>query len=166
MHQQSTSNLSLLPPEDTGEEQYAEESEEEDQDVQIQSLMKQIQDILSAQSKKKEKRRCSTSYTPGGSPTTEPRPQTHQRRAFFSTPRNPSALQHQILRKERPVVKIKARDYNLNFNGEEVEKFIRKVERIAQIEGARKEDLAMQMAFWIAGSKISDAIEAMPGYEE
>ncbi|MBW0577412.1 hypothetical protein O181_117127, partial [Austropuccinia psidii MF-1] len=97
---------------------------------------------------------------------TEPRPQTHQRRAFFSTPTNPSPLQHQILRQERPVVKIKAKDYNLNFNGEEVEKFIRKVEKIAQIEGAREEDLAMQMAFWTTDSKNSDAIEAMPGYEE
>ncbi|MBW0523144.1 hypothetical protein O181_062859, partial [Austropuccinia psidii MF-1] len=92
---------------------------------------------------------------------TEPRPQAHQRRAFFSTPTNPSPLQPQILREERPVVKIKAKDYNLDFNGEEVEKYISKVERISQIEGAREEDLAMQMAFWKTDSKIIDAIKAM-----
>ncbi|MBW0563275.1 hypothetical protein O181_102990 [Austropuccinia psidii MF-1] len=57
-------------------------------------------------------------------------------RAFVSTPNNPSPLQQQVLKKERPVVKIKEKDYNLNFNGEEVEKFIKKVERISQIEGA------------------------------
>ncbi|MBW0569837.1 hypothetical protein O181_109552 [Austropuccinia psidii MF-1] len=160
MDQQSTSNLPPLPPEDTGEEKYSEEIEEEEQTVQIQSLMKQMQYILSTQSKKKVKRRGSTSHIPGGSPieptlpratsTTEaePRPQTHQRRSFFSTPTNPSPLQHQILRQERHVVKIKSKDYNLKFNGEEVEKFIRKVERIAQIEGGREEYLAMQMEFW------------------
>ncbi|MBW0478714.1 hypothetical protein O181_018429 [Austropuccinia psidii MF-1] len=69
MDQQYTSNIPPLPPEYTGEEQYAEESEEEDQTLQIQSLMKQMQDILSTQSKKKGKRRGSTSYTPGGSPS-------------------------------------------------------------------------------------------------
>ncbi|MBW0564988.1 hypothetical protein O181_104703 [Austropuccinia psidii MF-1] len=43
--------------------------------------------------------------------------------------------------------------------------FIKNIERIAQIEGATEEYLAMQMAFWTADSKISNAIEAMPGYE-
>ncbi|MBW0479464.1 hypothetical protein O181_019179 [Austropuccinia psidii MF-1] len=69
MDQLSTSNLPPLPPEDTVEEQYAEESEEEDQTVKIQSLMKQMQDIILNQSKKKGKRRGSTSYKPGGSPS-------------------------------------------------------------------------------------------------
>ncbi|MBW0465070.1 hypothetical protein O181_004785 [Austropuccinia psidii MF-1] len=165
MDQQSTSNLPPVPPEDTVEEH-----------------------------KKKENRRGSTSYTPGVSPSepilprhvrpeespssptpgprdtstkaTEPRPQPHQRREFFPTPTNPSPLEHQILIQDRPVVQIKAKYYNLNFNGEEVEKCISKVGRIAQIEGAREDDLAMQMAFWTTDSKISDAIEAMPGYEE
>ncbi|MBW0547627.1 hypothetical protein O181_087342 [Austropuccinia psidii MF-1] len=145
MEQQSSSNLPPLP-EDTVEEQYAEESEEEDQTETIQSLMKKMQDLLLNQEKKKGKRRQSTSFTPGASPSeptlprhlrpeesplspkpgpretstpeTEQRPQTHQRRAFFSTPKNPSPLQHQTFRQERPVVKIKAKDYNLNFNGE------------------------------------------------
>ncbi|MBW0571538.1 hypothetical protein O181_111253 [Austropuccinia psidii MF-1] len=82
-----------------------------------------------------------SSPTPGpratSTPETEPRAQPHQRREFFSTPTNPSPLQHKILRKERPVVKIKAKDYNLSFKGEEVEKIIIKLERIAHIEGDR-----------------------------
>ncbi|MBW0520151.1 hypothetical protein O181_059866 [Austropuccinia psidii MF-1] len=194
MDQQSTSNLPASPPEDTGEDQYAEESEEEDQTLQIQGLMKQMQDMLSTQSKKKGKRRGSMSCTPGVSPSEptlprhvrpeespssptpgpratsapekELRPQNHQRRSFFSTPTNLSPLQHQIFRQKRPFVKIKAKDYNLNFKGEKVETLIIKLERIAQIEGAREEDFSMQVEFWTTDSKISDAIEAMPGYEE
>ncbi|MBW0462425.1 hypothetical protein O181_002140 [Austropuccinia psidii MF-1] len=192
--QQSTSNLPPLPPEDTGDEQYAGESEEEDQTEQIQNLMKQMKDLLSTQGKNKVKRRQSTSYTPGASPSepsfpkhvrpeespisptpgprakftpaTESRSSNTPRRVFVSKPTNPSPLQQEIPRKERSVVKIKAKNYNLNFNGEEVEKFIKKIERIAQIGGATEEALEMQMAFWTTDSKISDAIEAMPGYEE
>ncbi|MBW0587840.1 hypothetical protein O181_127555 [Austropuccinia psidii MF-1] len=194
MDQQSTSNLPPLPPEDTGEEKYAEGSEEEDQTEQIQSLMKQMKDLLLTQGKKKGKRRQSTSFTPGASPSepslprhvrpeespkspapgprakytpaTESRPSNIPRRGFVSTPTNPSPLQQEIPRKERPVVKIKAKNYNLNFNGQEAEKFIKRIERIAQIEGEKEEDLAMQMAFWTTDSKMSDAIEAMPGYEK
>ncbi|MBW0566115.1 hypothetical protein O181_105830 [Austropuccinia psidii MF-1] len=156
--------------------------------------MKEMQDLLLAQGKKKGKRRQSTSFTPGASPSepslprhvrpeespisptpgpretstpaTESRPSNTPRRVFVSTPTNPSPLQQEIPRKERSVVKIKAKNYNLNFNGQEVEKFIKNTEIIAQIEGATEEDLAMQMAFWTTDSKISDAIEAMPGYEE
>ncbi|MBW0573017.1 hypothetical protein O181_112732 [Austropuccinia psidii MF-1] len=77
------------------------------------------------------------SSTPGpratSTPETEPRINNIPRTAFVSTPNNPSPLQQQVLKQERPVVKIKAKDYNLNFNGEELEKFIKKVERIAQI---------------------------------
>ncbi|MBW0509412.1 hypothetical protein O181_049127 [Austropuccinia psidii MF-1] len=152
-----------------------------------------MQDIPLTQSKKNGKRRGSTSYTAGGSPSeptlpghvrpeespssptpgpratstpeTESRPQPHQIREIFSTPTNPSPLKHQILRKEMPFYKIKAKDYNLNLNEEEVEKCIRKVEKIAQIDGARKEYLAMQMAFWTTDSKISGAIKGITGYE-
>ncbi|MBW0567841.1 hypothetical protein O181_107556 [Austropuccinia psidii MF-1] len=193
MDQQSTSKLPPLP-EDTVEGQYEEEDGEEDQTVKIQSFMKQMQDFLLSQTSKKGKRRQSIPNTPGNSPSestlprhirpedspisptpgpratstpeTNPRINNIPRRAFVSTPNNPSPLQQQVLKQERPVVKIKAKDYNLNFNGEEVEKFIKKVERIAQIEGATDEDLAMQMAFWTTDPRISDAIEAMPGYEE
>ncbi|MBW0592250.1 hypothetical protein O181_131965 [Austropuccinia psidii MF-1] len=57
-------------------------------------------------------------------------------------------------------------DYNVNFNGEEVDKLTNNVERISQIEGATDEYLAMQMAFWTTDPRISDDIEANPGYEE
>ncbi|MBW0532460.1 hypothetical protein O181_072175 [Austropuccinia psidii MF-1] len=75
MDQQSTSNLQPSTPEDTMEEQYSEESEEEDQTVQIKSLMKKMQNIILDKIKKKGKRRSSTSYTPAVSPseTTLPR---------------------------------------------------------------------------------------------
>ncbi|MBW0558929.1 hypothetical protein O181_098644 [Austropuccinia psidii MF-1] len=95
-----------------------------------------------------------------------PRPHPHQRREFFSTPTTTSPLQNHIVRQESSLVKIKAKDYNPNFKGEEVEKCIRKVESIAQIERAREYDLEMQMEFWTIDSKISDAIGAMPGYKE
>ncbi|MBW0589785.1 hypothetical protein O181_129500 [Austropuccinia psidii MF-1] len=68
MNQQSTSDLPPLP-EDTVEGHYAEESEEEDQTVQIQSLMKEMKDLLLTQGKKKQKRREQASYTPVASPS-------------------------------------------------------------------------------------------------
>ncbi|MBW0543167.1 hypothetical protein O181_082882 [Austropuccinia psidii MF-1] len=192
MDQQSTSKLPPLP-EDTVEGQYEEEDGEEDQTVKIQSFMKQMQDFL-IQTSKKGKRRQSMPNTPGNSPSeptlwrhirpedspisstlgpratstpeTEPRINNIPRRAFVSTHNNPRPLQQQVLKQERPVVKIKAKDYNLNFNGEEVEKFIKKVEIIAQIEGESDEDLAIKMAFWTTEPRMSDTIEAIPGYEE
>ncbi|MBW0519804.1 hypothetical protein O181_059519 [Austropuccinia psidii MF-1] len=193
MDQQSTSKLPPLP-EDTVEGQYEEEDGEEDQNVKIKSFMNQMQDFLLSQTSKKGKRRQSITNTPGNSPSeptlprhirpedspipptpgptatstpeTDPRIKNIPRRASVSTPNNPGSLQQKVLKQERPVVKIKAKYYNLNFNGEEVEKFIKKVERIAQIAGGTDEDLEMKMAFWTTDPRISDAIEAMPGYEE
>ncbi|MBW0497325.1 hypothetical protein O181_037040 [Austropuccinia psidii MF-1] len=77
MNQQSTSDL---PPllKDTVEGQYAEESEEEDQAVQIQSLVKQMQDLLLKKREKKGKIREQTPYTPGDS-LSEPTLQRHVR---------------------------------------------------------------------------------------
>ncbi|MBW0560319.1 hypothetical protein O181_100034 [Austropuccinia psidii MF-1] len=69
-------------------------------------------------------------------------------------------------KEKRSVVKIKEKNYNLNLNGEEVEKAINKIERLSQIEAPTEEDMEMQVAFWTTDSKISDAIEAIPGYEE
>ncbi|MBW0493447.1 hypothetical protein O181_033162 [Austropuccinia psidii MF-1] len=69
MDQQSTSNLSPLPLEDTVEEQYFEESEEEDQTEKFQSLMNKMKDFLLAQGKKKGKRTQSKSFTPRASPS-------------------------------------------------------------------------------------------------
>ncbi|MBW0469794.1 hypothetical protein O181_009509 [Austropuccinia psidii MF-1] len=134
-------------------------------------IAQKLQDTISNPSKKKGKRRESKSYTPGASPSepslprhfrpisptpgpratstpeTESRPSNILMRVFVSTPTHPSSLQQEIPRKERSLVKIKAKNCNLNFNGEEVKKFIKKVERIAQIEGETEEDLAMQVAF-------------------
>ncbi|MBW0532659.1 hypothetical protein O181_072374 [Austropuccinia psidii MF-1] len=110
------------------------------------------------------------SPTPGpretSTPETQPRTQNIPMGSFVTTPNIPSPLQQIVPRQERPVVKIKAKDYNLNFVGDEVEKFIRKVERTAQIAGATDEGLAMQIAFWTTEPRFSDAIGAMPGYQE
>ncbi|MBW0529160.1 hypothetical protein O181_068875 [Austropuccinia psidii MF-1] len=150
--------------------------------------------FLLSQTSKKGKRRQSIPNTPGNSPSepalprhirpedspispkpgprakstpeTNPRINNIPSRAFFPTPDSPSTLQQQVLKQERPVVEIKAKDYNVNFHGEEGEKFIKNVERIAQIEGETDGDLAMQMAFCTTDPRICDAIEAMPRYEE
>ncbi|MBW0590787.1 hypothetical protein O181_130502 [Austropuccinia psidii MF-1] len=118
-------------------------------------MTQKLQDTINNLSKKKEKRTESTSYTPGDSPNEpslprhvrpeespispkprpratstpaiESRPSNIPRRVFVLTPTHPSPLQQEIPRKERSVVKIKAKNYNLNFNGEEVEKFIKKL---------------------------------------
>ncbi|MBW0528202.1 hypothetical protein O181_067917 [Austropuccinia psidii MF-1] len=139
MDQQSTSKLPPLP-EDTVEGQYEEENGGEDQTVKIQSFIKHIRPENSPISPAPGPRAIST-------PETEPRINNIPRRAFVSKPNNASPLQQQVLKQERPVAKIKAKDYNLNFNGEEVENFIKKAERIAQIEGETDKDLAIQMAF-------------------
>ncbi|MBW0483487.1 hypothetical protein O181_023202 [Austropuccinia psidii MF-1] len=117
--------------------------------------MKQMQELLITQRKKKGKGRQQTSYTPGASPSeptlprhvrpedspmsptpgpratstpeTEPRTQNIPMGFFVTTPNIPSPLQQICPRQEKPVVKIKAKDSNLNFDGEEVEEFIRKV---------------------------------------
>ncbi|MBW0529273.1 hypothetical protein O181_068988 [Austropuccinia psidii MF-1] len=176
------------------EEQYKEENKEEDQSEHVKNILSQLQILLKGSKKKKGKRRESTSYTPRTSPieptlprhvrpeespisptlgprvtstpATEPRSSNFSRKGFVSTPTHPSLLHQEIPRQERSVVKIKAKNYNLNLNGEEVEKFIKRIERIAEIEGETEEDLAMKMACWTTDSKNSDAIEAMPGYEE
>ncbi|MBW0561016.1 hypothetical protein O181_100731 [Austropuccinia psidii MF-1] len=137
--------------------------------------MKQIKGLLLRQGKKEGKRREKESYTAGASPSEPTLPRNFRLKyspisptpgpRATSTPET-DPLQQKARRQERSVVKIKAKDYNLNFDGEEVEKFIRKVERIAQIEGETDEDLEMEMAFWTTKPRISDAIETIPGYEE
>ncbi|MBW0570667.1 hypothetical protein O181_110382 [Austropuccinia psidii MF-1] len=118
-------------------------------------MAQKLQDTINNLTKKKGKRTEATSYTPGASPSepslprnvrpeesprsptpvpraistpaTESRPSNTPRRVFLSTPAKPSPLQQEIPRKEKSVVKTKAKNYNLNFNGEEVEKFIKKI---------------------------------------
>ncbi|MBW0486911.1 hypothetical protein O181_026626 [Austropuccinia psidii MF-1] len=118
-------------------------------------MAQRLQDTINNLSKKKGKRRESTSYTPGASPNepslprhvrpeespisptpgpretstpaTESRPSNITRRFFVSTPTHPSPLKQEIPRKERSLVRVKAKNYNLNFNGEQAEKFIKKM---------------------------------------
>ncbi|MBW0543019.1 hypothetical protein O181_082734 [Austropuccinia psidii MF-1] len=193
MNQQSTSDLPPLP-EDTVEGQYAEESEEEDQTVQIQVLVKKMQDLLLTRSKKKVKRREQLSYTPGASPSeptlprhvrpedspisptpgpratstpkTEQRSQSIPKKVFLTTPNHPSILQKEIPKVTSPIVKIRATDCNIVFDGNEVEKFIKRVEAEAEIEGASGEDIARQVIFMSASEEVKEKIEAMQGYEE
>ncbi|MBW0499676.1 hypothetical protein O181_039391 [Austropuccinia psidii MF-1] len=122
--------------------------------------MNQMQYFLLTQSKKKRKRRSSTAYTPGGNPSepslpghvrpeelpsspklgpratstpaTESRTQFIPRRVFVNTPKHPSSLYQEITRVEKTVVKIRAKDYSLIFEGNEVEKFIKRMKAAAE----------------------------------
>ncbi|MBW0507372.1 hypothetical protein O181_047087 [Austropuccinia psidii MF-1] len=96
-----------------------------------------VQEFLSTKIKKKGKRRSSTTYTPGVSPSepslprnfrpeestliptpgpratstpaTDARNTSIPRRVFVSTPTHPSPLYQEITRVEKPVVKIRAK---------------------------------------------------------
>ncbi|MBW0525205.1 hypothetical protein O181_064920 [Austropuccinia psidii MF-1] len=164
MYQHSTSKLSPLPKY-TVEVHYEEKVEEEDSPVTIQSFMKKMQEFKHIRPED-----SLILPTPGpmenSTQETYPRIQIIPRRVFVSTPNNPSPLQQQVLRQETLVAKIEAKDNDLKFNEEEVETLVKKVERIAQINGKKYEDLAMGMAFWTTGPRVSEAIEAIPGYGE
>ncbi|MBW0526302.1 hypothetical protein O181_066017 [Austropuccinia psidii MF-1] len=153
MNQQSTFELPPLPV-DTVEVQYSEETSPSEP--------------ISPKHVTPEYSPISTTTGPGATstPETEQRTQNIPRRGLVTTPNNPSPLKQKFPRQERPVVKIKSKDHNLNLDGEEVEKFIKKVEIMAQITGATDEDLGMQMTFWTTDHKVDKAIEAIPGYEE
>ncbi|MBW0524882.1 hypothetical protein O181_064597 [Austropuccinia psidii MF-1] len=193
MNQKSISDLPPLP-EETVEGQYVEESAEEYQRVQIQSIMKEMQDLFLTQSKKKGKIREKTSYTPGASPSesslprhvrpedspisptpgpretstykTEQRSQSIPKKVFLTTPNHPSPLQKEIPKATSPIVKIRVKDYNLVFDSNEVEKCIKRVEAEAEIEGASGEDIAGQVISMSAAEEVKEKIEAMQGYEE
>ncbi|MBW0535134.1 hypothetical protein O181_074849 [Austropuccinia psidii MF-1] len=62
------------------------------------------------------------------------------------------------------IVKIKAKDYNINFDGSDVEDFIKRAERIASTEGANERDLIMQIAFWNEDKDLRYEIEGIPVY--
>ncbi|MBW0486999.1 hypothetical protein O181_026714 [Austropuccinia psidii MF-1] len=59
-----------------------------------------------------------------------------------------SPLQQEDPRNSTPIVKIRPKDYSLLFDGKEVEIFIKRVENIAEIEGAIARDIARQISFW------------------
>ncbi|MBW0520582.1 hypothetical protein O181_060297 [Austropuccinia psidii MF-1] len=69
--------------------------------------------------------------------STEQRQNTLPRRVNISS-QIPTPSHHEIPRNTTPLVKIRAKDYNLWFDGKEAEIFIKKVENIAENEGAKK----------------------------
>ncbi|MBW0503625.1 hypothetical protein O181_043340 [Austropuccinia psidii MF-1] len=76
-----------------------------------------------------------------------------------------SPLQQEIPRNNTPIVEIRQKDYNLWFDGKEVERFLKRVENIAEIEGESGRDIARQISFWTQYQDISYHIEGIPGYE-
>ncbi|MBW0470921.1 hypothetical protein O181_010636 [Austropuccinia psidii MF-1] len=80
MDQQSTCELPPLS-DNIVEGQYSEESQEENQKVQIQIAMKQMQELLLTKIKKKGMRIEQTSYTPAASPS-EPTLPRHVRTEY------------------------------------------------------------------------------------
>ncbi|MBW0584453.1 hypothetical protein O181_124168 [Austropuccinia psidii MF-1] len=159
MDQQSTYELPTLP-EDAIEGQYSEASEEEGpHSTDPKSYEENARSIIKTKKKRKEreqKKNLKPLKLFQVNPHCQGITQNTPRIVFVIAPTKPSLLQHKISRQERPVVKIKEKYNKLNVYGEEVEKFIRKVEQIAQIEGERDEDLAMQMEFWTKEQRISD----------
>ncbi|MBW0592624.1 hypothetical protein O181_132339 [Austropuccinia psidii MF-1] len=151
-----------------------------------------MQDLLLTQSKRKGKRREQTFYKPGASPTeptlprhvrpedspisptpvprttstskTEQRSPTITKKVFLTTPNHSSSLQKEIPKVTSPIVKIRAKDYILVFDGNEVEKFIKRVEEAAEIEGASGEDIARKVIFMSASEEVKEKIEAMQGH--
>ncbi|MBW0515956.1 hypothetical protein O181_055671 [Austropuccinia psidii MF-1] len=78
-------------------------------------------------------------FTPG----TLPRAARFAKRVHITTP----TQQHERLTiPTRKIVKIKAKYYNLNFDGSDVEDFIKRAKKIASIEGANERDSPMQIA--------------------
>ncbi|MBW0540760.1 hypothetical protein O181_080475 [Austropuccinia psidii MF-1] len=97
-------------------------------------------------------------------PYTEQRQSTLPRRVNISS-QIPTPLHQEIPRNTTPIVKIGEKDYNLWLDRNDVERFINKVENIAEIEGESGRDIARQIAFWTKDEEISYHIEGMPGYE-
>ncbi|MBW0500445.1 hypothetical protein O181_040160 [Austropuccinia psidii MF-1] len=97
-------------------------------------------------------------------PYTEQRQNTLPRRvnisAQISTP-----LHKEIQINNTPIVKIRAKDYNLWFDGKDAERLIKKAGNISEIEGASGREISRQIAFWTKDEEISSHIEGMSGYE-
>ncbi|MBW0501853.1 hypothetical protein O181_041568 [Austropuccinia psidii MF-1] len=84
-------------------------------------------------------------------------PGTLQRAARFAKMvhiTTPTQQPERVTIPARKIVKIKAKDYNLNFYGIDVEYFIKRAERIESIEGANERDLVMKIAFWSGDKDI------------
>ncbi|MBW0581621.1 hypothetical protein O181_121336 [Austropuccinia psidii MF-1] len=128
------------------------------------------QKILEMQEKllaliKKEGKNKSSSYTPQNSPLEEQTTLPRSFRKHGSPSPYPRPMATSTPCKEQRQMKIRAKDYNLLFDGKDVEIFIKKVENIAESEGESGIDIARQIAFWKKDEEISYHIEGMPGYE-
>ncbi|MBW0575284.1 hypothetical protein O181_114999 [Austropuccinia psidii MF-1] len=97
-------------------------------------------------------------------PFTSQRPNTLPKRVNIYAQAS-SPLQQEIPINITPIVKIRPKDYNLWLDVKEVERFIKRVENIAKIEGAIGWDIARQISFWTKDQDISYHIEVIPGYE-
>ncbi|MBW0479514.1 hypothetical protein O181_019229 [Austropuccinia psidii MF-1] len=97
-------------------------------------------------------------------PFTSQRPNTLPKRVnIYAQASRP--FQKEIPRNNTPIFKIRPKDFNLWFDEKEVERFIKRVENIAEIEGASGRDIARQISFWTKNQDISYHIERIPGYE-
>ncbi|MBW0560114.1 hypothetical protein O181_099829 [Austropuccinia psidii MF-1] len=95
---------------------------------------------------------------------TEKRQSTLPRKVNISS-QIPTPTHQEITRNMTQIVKIRAKDHNLGFDGKDAVRFIKKAENIAEIKGARGRDIASQIAFWTKYEEISYHIEGIPGYE-
>ncbi|KAA1137941.1 hypothetical protein PGTUg99_012005 [Puccinia graminis f. sp. tritici] len=66
---------------------------------------------------------------------------------------------------EEKGVVLDTKKLNINFDGSEVELFIKRVEKIASLHKAGGQDVALQLPFMIKDQKISESIENMDGHE-
>ncbi|MBW0466716.1 hypothetical protein O181_006431 [Austropuccinia psidii MF-1] len=97
-------------------------------------------------------------------PYTEKRKITLPRRVTISA-QIPTPSHQEIPRNSTPIVKIRAKDYNLWLDGKDVERFMNKAESISEIEGAIQRDIARKIVFWTKDEEMSYHIEGIPGYE-
>ncbi|MBW0560407.1 hypothetical protein O181_100122 [Austropuccinia psidii MF-1] len=97
-------------------------------------------------------------------PSTEQIQSTLPRR-FNIHSQMPTPFHQKIPRNTTPIMKIRAKDYSLWFDGKDVEIFIKKVENISQIEGKGGREIARKIAFWTKDEEINYFIEGIPGYE-
>ncbi|KAI9620173.1 hypothetical protein KEM48_008250 [Puccinia striiformis f. sp. tritici PST-130] len=66
---------------------------------------------------------------------------------------------------EKTKVMLDVKKLNFHFKGTEVETFIRRVEKLANLQGAAGPDVASQLPFLVSDQKISQHIEDMEGHE-
>ncbi|MBW0525370.1 hypothetical protein O181_065085 [Austropuccinia psidii MF-1] len=97
-------------------------------------------------------------------PFTEKRPSILPKRANIHA-QALSLLKKEISRNNTSIVKIRPKNYDLWLDGEEVERFIKGVENIVEIEGESGRDIEIQLSFWTKDHNISYNIEGMLVYE-